>query len=328
MTHRRITAAKPIVWALLDDRAGNRSQVLGVAETLKLPFFIQELEYTPAAALPNFFVGASFAGLTGSSRVNLVPPWPDLVIAAGRRTAPVARKIKQDSDGRTVLVQIMYPGDAGVDEFDLIAAPRHDSIGVRPNVIEVTGAPHRVTPAKLAEAAKVWQGRFDHLPRPWIAVIVGGSTKRRTFSPAMAAELGRTVTRMAAEVGGSLLLTTSRRTGDAEGPLLAEIKAPNFTFRWGDGGDNPYFAFLALADAVVVTGDSASMASEACATEGPAYIYAPSGLAPQKLTKLHAELYAGGFARPLAERFEKWSHPPLDTAQDIAVEIRRRFFGP
>jgi len=327
MNSRRLDTAKPIIWALLDDRAGNRSQVLGVAEALGLRFQNQELEYTPAAALPNFFVGASFAGLTASSRVNLVAPWPDLVIAAGRRTAPVARKIKKDSGDRTVLVQVMYPGDAGADEFDLIAAPRHDCIGPRPNLIEVTGAPHRVTAAKLAEAAHAWQGRFDHLPHPWIAVIVGGSSKRRAFTADMARQLGRTVAAMASGAGGSLLLTTSRRTGEAEGPLLAEIKAPHFAFRWGDAGDNPYFAFLALADAVVVTGDSASMASEACATEGPVYIYAPADLTPHKLTKLHAELYARGFARPLADKLERWSHPPLNTATEIAGEIRRRF-GP
>lgn len=325
MTSRRQIPATPVIWALLDDRAGNRSQVLGVAEALGLRFHIQELAYTPAAALPNFFVGASFAGLTASSRVNLVAPWPDLVIAAGRRTAPVARKIKKESGERTVLVQIMYPGDAGVDEFDLIATPRHDSIGPRPNLIEVTGAPHRVTPEKLADAARQWQGRFDDLPHPWIAVIVGGSSKRRRFGPDMARELGHTVSAMAMRAGGSLLITTSRRTGEAEGPLLDEIKAPRFVFRWGDAGDNPYFAFLALADAVVVTGDSASMASEACATPGPVYIYAPKALTPLKLAKLHAELFDGGYARPLADRLETWSHPPLNTATDIAQEIRRRF---
>jgi len=325
MTSLRQIPPNPVIWALLDDRAGNRGQVLGVAEALGLRFQVQELAYTPAAALPNFFVGASFAGLTASSRVNLVAPWPDLVIAAGRRTAPVARRIKKDSGGHAVLVQIMYPGDAGADEFDLIVAPRHDSLGPRPNLIEVTGAPHRVTAARLAEAARQWQGRFDSLPRPWIAVIVGGSTKRRAFGADMARELGRTVSAMATRAGGSLLLTTSRRTGEAEGPLLDEITAPRFVFRWGDPGDNPYFAFLALADAVVVTGDSASMASEACATPGPVYIYAPRSLTPLKLAKLHAELFEGGYARPLADRLEPWSHPPLNTAVDVAREIRRRF---
>lgn len=315
----------PSVWALLDDRAGNRSQALGVAEALGFRFQVQELVYTATAALPNFFVGASFGGLTPSSRVNLVPPWPDLVIAAGRRTAPVARKIKKDSGGTAKLVQIMYPGDAGADEFDLIAAPRHDSLPPRPNRIAVTGAPGRIRGPVLEKAAAEWRGRFEHLPKPWIALIVGGSTRRRTFTDDMARDLGSRVQAMAAGAGGSLLVTTSRRTGEAEGALLAEIGDPSFVFRWGDDGDNPYLGFLALADAVVVTGDSTSMASEACATRAPVYIYAPKALTAHKHARLHAELYEAGYARPLGDTFEAWTHPPLDTAGEVAAEIRRRF---
>ena len=315
----------PIIWVLLDDRAGNRSQCLGVAEALGLRFQNFELEYVPTAALPNFFMGASYAGLTPSSRINLVSPWPDLVIAAGRRTAPVARKIKKDSGGATRLVQIMYPGDSGLDEFDLIAVPRHDSIPARDNVLEITGAPHRVNAAKLNEAAQHWEGRFGDLPRPWIALIVGGSTKRRKFTPEMATELGRTASRMATDAGGSLLLTTSRRTGEAEPALLKEITCPNFAYRWGDEGENPYFGLLALADTVIVTGDSVSMASEACATPKPVYIYAPKALTTHKHGKLHRDLFDKGFARPLADSFEQWSHEPLNAAADIAAEIRSRF---
>lgn len=316
----------PTIWVLLDDRAGNRGQCLGVAEALGLRFQIFELEYVATAALPNFFMGASYAGLTPSSRINLMPPWPDLVIAAGRRTAPVARKIKKDSGGATRLVQIMHPGDSGLDEFDLLAVPRHDGIvGEHSNMLEITGAPHRVNAAKLDEAARLWDGRFGDLPRPWVALIVGGSTRRRKFTPEMARELGRKASHMAAKAGGSLLVTTSRRTGEAEPALLDEIAAPSFVYRWGDEGENPYFGLLALADTVIVTGDSVSMASEACATPKPVYIFAPKTLTSHKHAKLHKELFERGFARPLGETFEAWSHDPLNAAGDIAAEIHRRF---
>ena len=296
-----------------------------MAEALGLRFHTHELEYVAAAALPNFFVGASFGGLTPSSRINLVSPWPDLVIAAGRRTAPIARKIKKDSGGITKLVQIMYPGHTGADEFDLIAAPRHDEIAANPNVLEITGAPHRVNEKKLAEAAEEWRDRFADLPKPRIALIVGGSSRRRKFTSEMASELGRKAAKMAADSGGSLLVTTSRRTGEAEANLLAEIKDPSFVFRWGDEGDNPYFGFLALADTVIVTGDSVSMVSEACATPAPVYIFGPKELTPQKHAKLHHELFERGFARPLGDAFAEWSHPALNAAGEIAEEIHRRF---
>jgi len=325
MNEPRNSGKVPSVWALLDDRAGNRSQCLGVAEALGHRFLIQDLEYVAAAGLPNFFLGATFGGLTPSSRINLVPPWPDLVIAAGRRTAPIARKIKKDSGGTAKLVQIMYPGDAGAEDFDLIAAPRHDGLAPKPNILQITGAPHRVTAEKLEQAAAEWAGKFDHLPRPWIALVVGGSTRRRTFTPEMARELGRTASDMAVDAGGSLLVTTSRRTGDAEPALLEQLKAPHHLYRWGDTGDNPYFGYLALADTVIVTGDSVSMACESSARTGPVYIYAPEGLPTRRHAKLLNELFEKGYARPLGGRFEDWTHEPLNAAADIAAEIRRRF---
>jgi uncharacterized protein len=327
MMQKRFSSRGPLIWALVDDRAGNASQCLGVVEALGLRYQRQDLGYVAAGALPNFFLGASFGGLTKDSRINLVAPWPDLVVAAGRRTAPVARNIKNLAKGRTFLAQIMFPGDAGADEFDLIAAPRHDHVSEAPNMMLTTGAPHRITSDVLDAAAAEWGGRVKHLPRPWIALIVGGTTRRRKFTDEMAGQLGAMASRMAADRGGSLLITTSRRTGEAAAALLAEVSVPNFAFQWGDEGANPYFGYLALADAVVVTGDSVSMCSEACATPGPVYIHAPKALTTLKHGRLHAELFERGLARPFDGTYEEWTHPPLNAAKDIAAGIRKRFLG-
>jgi mitochondrial fission protein ELM1 len=313
----------PLIWALTDDRAGNAAQALGVAEALDLPFETRKLEYTAAAALPNFVMGASFGGLTASTRVNLTPPWPDVVIAAGRRSAPVARRIKELSGRRAFLVQVMHPGE-GVEDFDMIAVPRHDQVAPADNIFVVTGAPHRVTAVRLAREAERWRDTFAPLPKPWIALIVGGSTKRRAFTEAMARELGAKADALAKAAGGSLLVTTSRRTGEAADALFAEVKPPASLYRWGDPGDNPYFGYLALADAIIVTGDSVSMCCEACASEGPVYIYAPPRSVGAKHARLHRELFEGGYARPLGDALEEWRHPPLNAADAVAKEVRRR----
>ncbi len=47
----------PSIWLLVDNQAGNQSQCLGVGEALSLKFEIRDLDYTPAAALPNFVMG-------------------------------------------------------------------------------------------------------------------------------------------------------------------------------------------------------------------------------------------------------------------------------
>ena len=325
MTTDKFTDAPPVIWVLADNRAGNRSQCLGVAGQLGLAYEIKELDYGPLAALPNGLLGASFAGLTGESRSALSPPWPDLVIAAGRRTAPVARKIGRLGGDGCFLAQIMHPG-AGAGGFGLIAQPRHDRGGGGANVIPITGAPHPLTAERLREEADRWRGRFDDLPKPWIALIVGGGTRRRDFSESMARELAALASKMAATAGGSLLVTTSRRTGAAAGPLIDAIDAPSRIYRWDRDGedDNPYHGYLALADAVIVTGDSASMCSEACAGTGPVYIYAPPALTVAKHARLHDDLYEQGYARPLTGEYEDWTHPPLNSAQEIAAAIRQR----
>ena len=313
-----------LVWVLADDRPGNASQCLGVAEALGLGFQVKNLTYTAAGALPNVALGASFRGLTAASREGLAPPWPDVVVAAGRRTGPVARQIKRLSGGAAFIAQIMFPGRAGIAEFDLVAVPHHDRVAARPNVMRITGAPHRVTEKALRDAAAEWRRRLGGLPRPLIALIVGGSTRRRRFTEAMARQLGGVANALAAAAGGALLVSTSRRTGPAAAALVAEIAVPSHLYRWGDAGDNPYAGYLGLADAVIVTGDSVSMCSEACATPGPVYIYAPEALTAPKHERFHQGLFEGGYARPLAGRLEEWRHEPLNAAHDIAAEIRKR----
>ncbi|OAN52902.1 nucleoside-diphosphate sugar epimerase [Paramagnetospirillum marisnigri] len=319
------TAASPRLWVLADDRAGNVSQCLGVAEALGLPFEVKPIRYDRLGALPNALRGAGLLGVTADSRAALAPPWPDLVIAAGRRTAPVARWIKRRSGA--FLAQIMDPGFPGRDDFDLIAVPAHDRPRPAANILEMIGAPHRVTTARLAAEADIWRGRFAHLPRPWLAVIVGGATRKRPFPVEMARALGGEVAALARETGGSVLLTTSRRTGSEQSRVLADcLPEPRWLHLFGQPGDNPYFGFLALADTVVVTGDSVSMCCEATASAAPLLIWAPPGWVSAKHARLHDSLYRLGAARPLTAGVDgqEAERPRLDTAGDVARAIKER----
>lgn len=325
------SAETPAVWVLTDDRPGNNAQVLGVAQALGQPIQEKSLRYSTFARLPNLLRGATLAGVSEDSRAPLSAPWPDLVIAAGRRSAPVVRWIKGQSGGKTKLVQLMFPGRAGRRDFDLIVVPEHDdnaAVEGWPNVLSIVGAPSLITPSLLEDEAVRWRDRFDSLPRPYMALIVGGATRRRPFSREQASELGAQVSRLAKASGGSVLLTTSRRTGrEAEQALIQSIPEPRSTFLWGQAGENPYLGYLALADAIIVTGDSVAMCAEACATETPVYIHAPHGSVSAKHARLHQRLYDLGHARPLAdigeEGLKDWSHPSLNPAHDIAESIKR-----
>ena len=319
---------QPAVWVLADERPGNRSQGFGVAEALGFPFVAKEIAYSWFGEFPNALLGGSFFGLTEASRSALVPPWPDITIGAGRRVAPVARRIKNLSGARTFIVQIMNPGWFDAAAIDLIAVPSHDRAKPGANVIAVIGAPHQVRPETLAKAGEVWRARVAHLPKPWIAVLVGGSAKGRALDGALIADLAGNLEAFAKRTGGALLITTSRRTDPRSmDALLAQLTVPKYAHRWEQGAENPYLAFLALADAVVVTGDSMSMCSEACASGAPVYIFARDAFVTAKYGRLHRELYDLGLARPLSDAAvtgRGGERTRLNAADTIAAEIRKR----
>lgn len=315
----------PVIWVLCDDRAGNVSQCLGVAEKLGWPYEIKDIRYNAFAALPNHILGKSLRGLTGEARAAISPPWPDVVIAAGRRTVPVARYIKAESGGNTKLVQLMWPGVA-TEQFDLIATPRHDVIDAGANVISTACAAHRLTHTTLEAAIGEWPGHIEPMPRPWFALIVGGDTRNGEFTPIAARRLAQEASDFANGAGGSLLVTTSPRTRkESDQTLFQHLTAPAFVYEYGRE-ENPYYAFLALADGIIVTGDSVSMASEATYTGKPVYIFERGSNISDKHRRFHELLYEEGMARPLEGAiFEPFTYTPVDVGTQIAEHIRAWF---
>jgi hypothetical protein len=325
------SCAPPPVWVLTDRRPGNTSQALGVAEALDLPFAVKHLDYTRLVALPNTLAGSFRLGLTPQSRSALAPPWPALVISAGRRTARVARMIKRYSGGTSFLVQIMDPRHGG-SEFDLIAVPAHDSTRDSDSIVRTLGAPTRI-PVQTGAAAKSaesdhWRACFMHLPEPRIALMVGTAKRRRAGAGGIV-RLAQYASAMARETGGSLLVTTSRRTRRRLAQLLEDaIDAPHHFHHWTRKALNPYAAYLALGDGFIVTGDSVSMCSEACGTGRPVYVFAEHGWAKPAHRRFHTALYERGIARPLAGRFETWPYEPVNAALEVARAIRARLALP
>ena len=302
------------VWVLADPRAGTAAQALGIAERLGVPHRALALEWGPLARLP--WPWPTALGLSPSARAALLPPWPRLVISAGRRSAPVALRLGRRGV-RTV--HCMRPG-FGADAFDLLVLGWHDSPPQAPNILPILGATHRVTPARLAAARAEWS-EFATLPGPRVVLLLGGPVRGEGMDPGVAATLGRRV----ASFAGSVLASASRRTGAAATRALAAALAgvPHRLYAWGDTGPNPYLGFLAWADALVVTGDSVSMLSEALVTAAPLFIADPGGLGPRHRA-LHESLYAAGQARPLAAAPAPYTRTPLDETGRVAEAVRAR----
>jgi mitochondrial fission protein ELM1 len=268
----------PRVWVLADDRPGNTTQSVGLAECLAWPYEIKQLQCGPLAVLHNRLLGASLRGIERSRSSALEPPWPDLVIAAGRRTAPVALWIREQSGCRSQLVELGRKGADAAELFDLGVTPEYGRLLPHPKRM-VTRAPlTRMSPEQLAEASGQWRDvLFAAGSAPRIALLVGGTSGQYLLGADVARQMGKRVAEMARAAGGSLFVSTSRRTGKAATQALeAGTGSTAHFYAWRPGAEatrNPYRGYLALADAFVVTGDSESILAEACSTGKPVYVY-------------------------------------------------------
>jgi mitochondrial fission protein ELM1 len=265
------------VWLIDAYRAGERSQILALAEALGWPFEVKELSYRKREFRTSLFRGSDLRGIRRQQSSRLEPPWPDLVISAGMRNEPVCRWIRAQSGGRTRIVHIGRPW-AAPERFDLVVTTPQYRLAEHPRVLQNSVTLHRISAARLAAAAHTWEPEFAKLPGPRIAVILGGNSGPYTLGPKTAAQIARRVNRMVEQRGGSLLVSTSARTpARALRAFEQQITVPCFLYRWRpDDAANPYFGMLALGDELVVTADSVSMLSEACATGKPVYM-APLG---------------------------------------------------
>lgn len=267
----------PVVWVLMGQKAGDNSQVLALAEGIGWPFEIKQFVHQPYELVTNLALGTTLAGVVRSKSSPLEAPWPDLVLSAGRRNEPIARWIRERAaaDGhRARLVHVGRPW-SGLDSFDLIVTTPQYRLPRRPNVLENRTPLHRVTRQRLDGDAAFWAERLAHLPKPYVAVVIGGSSGPYSFDHAAAARLAEQASALAKAKGGSLLVTTSARTPLATIETFCQnVSAPTYLYRWSkDARENPYFAFLGLADDIVVTGDSMSMLTEACAAGRPVHIF-------------------------------------------------------
>lgn len=309
-----------VTWAISDGRAGLANQVRGLAEAVGLPVEVKTVRPRfPWTLLPVTAWPAPFSAL-GTDSNAFAPPWPRLAIGCGWRSIPYVLAVKRLSAGQTFTVQLQDPR-IDPKHFDLVVPPEHDDLK-GPNVETIVGSPNAVTRTKLEAAAAQWRTKFEALAKPRVAVLVGGKSKSHSFSEEDARSLAAQLKQLDAR-GLALMVTTSRRTGEAQTQIIESTLAGTRAFVWDGTGHNPYFGLLALADVILVTSDSTNMAVEAAATGKPVYVIdLPGG--DSKFTRLHADLERRGIARKFTGEIAQWTYEPLNETARIAALIRKK----
>ncbi|MGU3537137.1 mitochondrial fission ELM1 family protein [Methylobacterium sp. A54F] len=308
-------------WIVTDGKAGDENQCVGIAETLNLAYDIRRV---PARG--PFGWTAPWGPIDprqGPHRDGgaLAGPFPDLLIASGRRAVPYLRAVRRATGGRTFTAFLKDPR-TGHDSADFIWVPDYDDLR-GPKVFTTLTAPHLVTAARIRAARAEPDARLLALEGPRVAVLIGGDSRHLSYRQA---DMRRLVAdlRKLAEGGHRLMVTVSRRTPAPLREALRSMVSETGGFLWDGEGRNPYVAMLALAEAIVVTSDSANMVSEAVSTGAPVLLFE----LPRTYIR-HRRMFAGlamaGALKPFTGRLEPLRYNPIDATPVIAEAMAEAY---
>lgn len=307
-------------WVITDGAAGNERQALALAQALDARTRVLRLGLrAPWAWLaPRKLPGGRLA-LSARDRAQFAPPWPAIAIGCGRHASLLTRLLRELSHGETFSVQILDPR-LDPRHWDAVVAPRHDSLR-GDNVIETLGSLNPIDDAWLAQGREAF-AHFAQLPRPRIALLIGGPRRGVAFDENYARALAETVAARAQ--GGSVLASVSRRTPPGFAQIVRERlrHLPGLFWTGEQDGANPYPGMLGWADAVVATPDSVNMLSEAAAAGVPVHTLVTAPL-PDKLARFHAALRERGSLHDPDAQVAHAATPLRETAQ-VAARVRER----
>jgi len=355
-TSDRRDPSAPRIWVLLGDKLGDNAQVQAIVGALEWPTEVKYLHMRAQWEFGKPPFTPSLDHIDGGASDKLEPPWPELIITIGRRLSQAALWVKEQSGNQTKIALVgrpkRWPG-----KFDLVIGPPQYQLPDAPNIVHLSMPLMRPDPQRIADAVANWSDRLADLPRPLTAVFVGGQTRPFRFDAAVAETLASELASVVARDGGSLFVSTSRRTSlDVANALRRGLPPETRLYAWGqDSPDaNPYHALLGLADRFVVTQDSISMIVESVHMHRPVAIFAlprqpkaldrliepvTAALAPghaigdglrrlgvigygRDLEAFRQSLINSGLAVPLGAPFEQPSDVPPDDLEHAVREVR------
>lgn len=307
-------------WTLTDTFPGMQSQVIGLADAIGLP----TVHKTCKRRWPWGWLGLSLGNpldqLTAESD-PLTPPWPNLLISCGRRSAPLALEIKKKSKGHTFCVHIQNP-PFHHQKFDLIAVPEHDQLKGS-NVVTTKGALHKVTPEKIKEGVSAHHALFDALPPPYSMVLLGGTTNRYKMPLTAMEDLIEKILFIRDTTQGTVIVTPSFRTPFRD-VLRSKLENASNVYLVEIEVLNPYFAMLGMADFLFVTDDSVNMICEACSTGKPVYVLPLLGHGETKPKRFINGLVQAGIVRLFEGSIATWTYMPFNDTEKVAALVREK----
>lgn len=307
------------ICAISDGRAGNvrQAEAVGGALADDVTTFTLEPHLPWRWTAPRRWPGAERA--YGDAFAALLDAPPAVAIGCGRQAALATRLLRERG---TKAVQILDPR-LDPKHWDFVIVPEHDPLR-GPNVITTLGSLHPIDDVWLARARSEFAA-FAELPRPVNVVLLGGSSRHARFDRMAFEVLASKLEAVLARDGGSVLLTTSRRTPKELRDVLEHRydDTPGMVWRNSSDGPNPYAGLLAWADRIVCSPDSVNMITEACATRVPVFVFDPGRVRGRPRAFLDT-LLDRGRVRAMDARLDAFDVEPLRETARVASVLRER----
>ena len=275
--------------------------------------------------------------LTRDSYENLIKRYSDVVISCGSSVAGVNRFFSVENNAKSAVV--MKPSILGLNKFDMAVLPRHDRKNGTANgsVIVTDTVPNLIdeeylksSSKKISEVAKLEKSKR-------IGVLLGGDNSDFALTGNITKKLLKSTIDASRKLDADLLFTTSRRTPKvAENAVKAGLSSEKRCKLLVIANEKniPYAVggILGLCDVVVVSGESASMISEAIQSEKSVIVFRLEKKNSSRM-KFHLMKFfgippkAGKFERMLRHLEEK-GYIIIADAEELSGVICRNFHTP
>ena len=295
---------KYLIWALIDDRTGNKNQILGILKELDFTYKIKKVKYNFFANFPNFIIQLLGSYIHATKfKMNYFPPFPDIIISCGRRTFPLASKLKKNIKPTPKFIHLMYPKySMNIKSADIIFTPNHDNIKNKNNLIRTFGTPNQINNTLKKNVP-------SKISKPILSILIGGNHGRYKMKTDIVKEIIDTVS-LRMKQKGSILISTSRRTSNDIISYLDNIIEKNILIKniyhpKTSKKKNSLSQMLSLADEIIVTGDSMSMLSESCELKKPVRVFFNKDFCAPKHIQFCKNLINEGYAFPFETLLKK-----------------------
>ena len=295
---------------------GMVSQVEGLAKALKLSYKHKTIR------LKSFwnFIPPKLTPISENLLTEKFVCDSKVIISCGRKSVIPSVALKKRFGKEVFNIHIQNP-KVSLKHFDLVISPEHDNLKGE-NVLTNKGAIHYLTKKEITQNLKYL--KLEKEKKKIVAFIIGGPNKYYNYSEEQVHYIFNKVKTLFTTDKFKIIVVPSYRT--PKNVMKNAFNTFNFNHHVVKEVDKKaYLSALALADFIVVTGDSISMISEAAVTGKPVYVALMKSKRNNSRFKFFYNQFKDlGIIKELEDRVDNWSYDKLDEVTRIAPIIREK----